>query len=489
MKKRILLVLSVLMIVLQSCERNEDFGQLEPQGGNEEVLSKDQLNQVIFDILKETKEFGWKDLNDDQLVSAFLLSDKVVTVAWDYNSTNNEEKNAIIDLIYESEKESADKEEIILDVDDDLKILDARIEKVETLLALRHFEKTVSLDVYYEIFTTEEIEGAIREYESSMTANSDQDIDNRNSAMEPVTKDVAKNHNIPAAWAAGLTGSGIKVAVIDGGLLKDDKVFGANGNADGNNPNPRSVEKKGFYKSKWWNPFASFDGPYAKSSFTAQHGTIMMNIIGGPSGPATGVAFNADLISVRSANLVYIDLFPNVRGVTRAFNDLAGRSEVKVISMSQGGLIRWTAIERAIKRCHDKGKMIFTAGGTFLLAPLITTLIAGSPANITLFPARLSTVHSVTGIRNAVNIDHAYWCPSCFGKADFVAEFDSGGASSEATANTAGMAALIWAREPDLSRSEVFEKIKSASDRAVAKHPYFGHGRINMQTYLDNEGL
>jgi len=475
----------MLMILLQSCERNEDFRQLEPQGENHEILSKDQLNQVIFGILEETKEFKWEDLTDDQLVSAFLLSDKVVTVAWDYSSTTNAEKDAIIDLIYESEKEAVGEQEIILEVNDDLKILDARIEKVETLLALRHLEETVSLDVYYEIFTTEEIENAIRE-----SVSNSQQIEERNSGMEPVTKDVANNHNIPAAWAAGLTGSGIKVAVIDGGLVKDDEIFGANGSSDGNNPYPRSVEKKGFYKSKWWNPFASFDGPYAKSSsFTEEHGTIMMNIIGGPSGPATGVAFNADLVSVRSANLVYIDLYPNVRGVTRSFNHLAGQSDVKIISMSQGGLINWIAIERAIRKCHDNGKMIFTAGGTFLLAPLITTIIAGSPANITLFPARLSRVHSVTGINNTDKIDHAYWCPSCFGSADFVAEFDAGGASSEATANTAGMAALIWAREPGLSRSEVFEKIKSASDRAVVKHPHFGYGRINMQAYLDNEGI
>ncbi len=484
MKRRILLVLSVLMIFLQSCERNENFEHLEPQGGNYEALSKDQLNQIIFDILDKTKDFKWEDLTDDQLVSAFLLSDKVITVAWDYNATTNEEKNAIIDLIYKSENESVDNSEIILDVNDDLKILDAKIEKVETLLALRHLEETVSLDVYYEIFTTEEIENAIRENRSSMATNPNR------SGMTPTTQDVANNHNIPAAWAAGLTGNGIKVAVVDGGLLKDEEIFGANGNSDGNNPHPRSVEKKGFYKSRWWNPFASFDGPYSKPlSFTDDHGTRMMKIIGGPSGPTTGVAFNSDLISIRSSGLVYIDFYPNVRGVTRAFDHLAGRSEVKVISMSQGGLIKWTAIERAIRKCHDRGKMIFTAGGTFAIAPFITTLLAGSPANITLFPARLNTVHSVTGIRNAPNIEHAYWCPDCFGTADFVAEFDAGGASSEATANTAGMAALIWAREPNLSRSEVFEKIILASDRAFTKHHYFGHGRINMQTYLDNEGL
>ncbi|MEM9922022.1 MAG: hypothetical protein AAF990_28215, partial [Bacteroidota bacterium] len=269
MKKRILMALSVLMVLLQSCGHQEDYNPLAPQDEQREVLSKDQLDQVIFDILKDTKAFKWNDLNDDQLASAFLLSDKVVTVAWDYDAKTDAAKEAIVALINQYENASGDKTDIILSVDDELNFLDAKIEKVETLLALRHMEETVALDVYYEMFSEEALANSLKP-----AADLRQNPEDEPSERTPATLDVATNHNIPDAWAAGLTGKGIKIAVVDGGLLKDDEVFGNNGNADGDNPFARSVQKKGYYKRKWWNPFASFDGPYARSSgLSADHGT------------------------------------------------------------------------------------------------------------------------------------------------------------------------------------------------------------------------
>ena len=215
------------------------------------------------------------------------------------------------------------------------------------------------------------------------------------------------------------------------------------------------------------------------------------------------MAYDADLYYVRSTGLpatVWIDApTENNVGVRRAFEHLANRSDVKIISMSQGGVITWAGIRNAVRLCNDNGKMIFMAGGTFVAGELLSDVLFGDPGNFTLFPANLSFndaqnnfpyVFSATGIENTTNIEDGSWCFQCFGRADFVVEFDSGGSSSEATATTAGMAALIWANDPQLTRNDVLTKMANAADRGLNNpHPDFGYGRVNMQSFVDNEGL
>ncbi|HFX18071.1 MAG TPA: serine protease, partial [Flavobacteriales bacterium] len=53
------------------------------------------------------------------------------------------------------------------------------------------------------------------------------------------------------------------------------------------------------------------------------------------------------------------------------------------------------------------------------------------------------------------------------------------GGSSVATASTAGIAALVWARYPSWSRAQVLDRLK----RSAALYPYknsdFGYGNID----------
>ena len=419
--------------------------------------------------------------------AAFLMSEKMITVAWDENATGDAEKKAIVDFIHLSEGVE-DEALVILEVDDELKLLHAKIEKVETLLGLRRLEEVVALDVYYEIFTKEEVEQATREIQMQVPGGSSRGQN---------ASGFFANHHIDAAWSAGLSGVGLEIGVIDNGPDHNDPVWGQGGNPHGTNPQPnRSVNKKGRYKSAWWNPWASYDGYYNHNS-SNRHGSDMLQIIGNPSGESFegvdhGVAYRADIRSVRAGWGVVIDFPGIVLGVTRSYKYLKNKDDVKIISMSMGGIVSWTCIERAIKKCYNKGKMIVTGAGTLPQAALVTQLLSISPAAYTIFPGRMKpyTV-AATGIKETNDILSAEWCNWCFGKADFVVEFDpnDNGSSSEATALTSSMAALIWAREPFLSRSDVLAKMQAAADLPITPNDSFGYGRINMQTYLTNEGI
>ena len=53
------------------------------------------------------------------------------------------------------------------------------------------------------------------------------------------------------------------------------------------------------------------------------------------------------------------------------------------------------------------------------------------------------------------------------------------GGSSVATATTAGMAALVWARYPSWSRSQVLQRLKESADFYPYKNGDFGYGNID----------
>jgi len=53
------------------------------------------------------------------------------------------------------------------------------------------------------------------------------------------------------------------------------------------------------------------------------------------------------------------------------------------------------------------------------------------------------------------------------------------GGSSAATATTAGIAALVWATNSNMSRSQVLNRLKQASDFYPSRSSSFGYGNIN----------
>ncbi|MFK7750256.1 MAG: S8/S53 family peptidase [Kordia sp.] len=481
--KRIL-VIFCFFIALQSCTNEEVNSLNEVPESN--ILTKSKINDLI---IEKQGKFEWNDLNDEQLYSAFTYSENLVIISWNYDSENDLEKTKIIEFILDSEGKDKNKKDIILEIDDQLNFVFAKIYKKETLLGLRRMQEVAAVEPMYAIFTESEFRTKEHTY-TKKDSKINPTVFTENSRI-PVDTSCFYNHAIDVAWNYGLSGQGIEVAVIDNGVYENDPEFG-----EGINSSNRNVKKRSRYKTPWWKSWRSYKDPYPG---TDGHGTTMTHLIGAPENGSkgTGVAYNTNLRTVRSTGgllSIWIDIPDNMMGIARSFSYLSGKQNVKIISMSQGGLIRWTPVKRGIRRCLDNGKLIFCAAGTVSSISEINNFLGVQ--TITLFPANYSInnskkVYAVTGVEKVTgSFNNADWCQNCHGIADFVVEFDTEGSSSNSTATTAGMAALIWAEHPNLSRSSIIGKMKQAADRTTdgTKHHLFGYGRVNMEQYLINEG-
>jgi hypothetical protein len=292
-------------------------------------------------------------------------------------------------------------------------------------------------------------------------------------------------HNIPSAWAYS-TGDNVGVGLIDTGLSPNQPKLGSQF-ASGASA-PRSVYKYGTYVDSWWPWSTTVDGPNDKCG----HGTSMSGAIASPrnaDGMAVGVAYNADLYSVRAVANVVIDGGHEKDGVSDAYVLLANKSAVKVISMSLGSPLSISQVADAIRYAYGRGKLIFCAAGT---STTFTTWYG------VIFPASMSETVAVTGIK-----DNGYnRCDVCHeGSAvDFVVTMQRAsntsrtsltlpqagngteyvGGSSVATAMTAGTAALVWSRFPSYTREQVIDKMKRAAEFYPNRSSNHGWGKINV---------
>jgi len=58
------------------------------------------------------------------------------------------------------------------------------------------------------------------------------------------------------------------------------------------------------------------------------------------------------------------------------------------------------------------------------------------------------------------------------------------GGSSVATAQTAGMATLVWSSNPSLTRNQVLNKLKVSASNYPNRNSNFGWGKIDLQNAL-----
>jgi subtilisin family serine protease len=204
-------------------------------------------------------------------------------------------------------------------------------------------------------------------------------------------------------------------------------------------------------------------------------------------GQPVGVAYNSNLIAYRAAANVVLEGYHEQNGVKNAFTGLANNSSVKIISMSMGHIFSVGKIEDGIKYAYSKGKLIFCAGGT---STSFTTFVG------VIFPAWMSETVAVTGIKEASTYQKCDVCHTG-SKIDFTimmqrasgnsipvnsyhdAQGDYVGGSSVATATTAGIAALVWAKNPGWNRDQVLNKMRQSSHLYPNKHPEFGYGMPN----------
>ena len=222
------------------------------------------------------------------------------------------------------------------------------------------------------------------------------------------------------------------------------------------------------------------------------HGTTMSGAIAAPrgiDGNSCGVAYNCNLVICRASHDVYIDESAEVKGVSDAYTWAADNPTVKIISLSLGRITSNGQIKDAIQYAYNKGKLMFCAGGTSY------DWDAGFIGVI--FPANLSTVQAITGVKNTSILKA---CGDCHkGKAiDFAIVMEQSatgihqlstavsgdvpttvGGSSVATATAAGIAALVWSKFPTFKREDVINKLTTTASLYPNKNKNFGWGKLN----------
>lgn len=500
--------LLLLAFIVFSCT---DETSIAPQQEQIEVLSRAEIDEIIINSLKQNDEFNWSDASDQVIWSALIHSDSIITVGYkpdgagdinsriseidikssDWQRASEEVISTTVNQL-QVEEPSFKREELIMKSHDVLPLMEMKlvdfgaVKKLRALPTVRYVEP-----LGYEVDFSLAADGRV---ESSKGCSNDPDWGLPSSDYTTVAPGAKASwhlsaNNISNAWSSS-TGQGITVGVIDTGLSPDQAKLNSQFNSGYSSG--RYVNKYGFYVSSWW-WWASPDGP----DDDCGHGTAMAGVIAAPrssSGSSVGVAYNSNLVAVRGTGDVVINGGSEKTGVADALVYLGNRSDVKIISMSIGDVFSNSKVADAVRYAYGRGKLIFAAAGT-----------STSWTNWygVIFPASMNETVAVTGIKES-----GYQrCDVCHSgsKVDFTVVMERSGTnrhpltlamsgnqpatvggSSVATATAAGIAALVWAKNPGMSRDQVLAKMRNTADLYPNRSSDFGWGTLNAAAAVNN---
>ncbi|KMQ58702.1 serine protease [Chryseobacterium angstadtii] len=493
MKKSVFYLLA-LFFVLNSCNNSDE---LQNEGPKTETVQKDpltgkQINGEINSTIKNTGSFNWKNASDHLLWSAVFRGNRMVSIGFgssanDFDRSLSADSKAMEAEVLEVIKkyENAGQERFLLASDQYLNQIDVIIEKPETITALRKM-KTIRYvepgDYHYF-----EIENGLNPNAKSSGSSSGCGFESTalNAADYTTTTPNARvpwaftQHNIPNAWSHS-TGAGVTIGLIDTGVSPEQTLLGSNFNTGASSG--RTISKFGSYVNG-----STTDGPADQCG----HGTKMAAVMAAPknnAGLPVGVAYNANLITYRAAANVVLETSSEQNGVKTAFTDLANNTSVKIISMSMGHIFSVGKIEDGVKYAYSKGKLIFCAGGT---STSFTTFVG------VIFPASMSETQAVTGVKEGTSNQKCDVCHSG-SQIDFTFQMERSngntvpvlsyynnqadyvGGSSVATAATAGIAALVWSKNPSWTREQVLNKMRQSATYYPTVNSSYGYGNINV---------
>ncbi|PTT74827.1 S8 family peptidase, partial [Chryseobacterium sp. HMWF001] len=477
-----------------ACNRDD----LQNNVANTEITQKDpltakQINEKINETIKTKGRFSWNESSDHFLWSGIFQGNKIASIGFgssfdrSLDADNKAIENEILDLIKKYEGKT---DRILLSSDQYLNQIDVAIEKQETVIALRKMKNIRYLEpADYRYFENEKQFGATAK-SSSSSSGCGFESTALNAADYTTVSPNAKapwsftKHNIINAWSYS-TGAGVTIGVIDSGVSPEQSLLGSsfnNGLSTG-----RTISKNGVYVDSVWPWSTGYDGSADKCG----HGTSMASAAAAPrnnQGQPVGVAYNANLVTYRAASNVVLDGYHEQNGVKIAFTELGNNNSVKIISMSMGHIFSVGKIEDGVKYAYSKGKLIFCAGGT---STSFTNFVG------VIFPAWMPETQAITGVKeNTSNqkcdvchsgneIDFTYQMERGSGSNIPVLSYYSGqtdyvGGSSVATASTAGIAALVWAKNPSWTRDQVINKMRQSATYYPTPNSDYGYGNINV---------
>jgi subtilisin family serine protease len=509
MKKGLLLLPAVILLSFFACQKSDvpsTVSRIKPAAQDPR-----ELNQFIQNKVLDKGEFLWEWASDEQVWTALSNSDFVLSVGYRPAAMQNIEevlhtidllddawtaaREKVIAMILEEERKMTPgltEADITAYTVNDLPVLDVWITNPATISKLRQSPNVRYAEpIGYEPFMQDMKERS----GSGCGSNTAKpglvpNVDYLNIAPGCKQSWNHSFHNITQAWNNS-TGSGCNVVIVDTGAGDDQDNLGEAFNQGFSTA--RGITRLVTLPQEtniWGNPVGSPETPHDQCG----HGTSMAGACAAPrgvDGASTGIAYNTDLLTYRAAADVYLDESREVVGVSNAFTAAGSNPTTRIISMSMGRITTSSQIRDAIIFAYNNGKMIFCAAGTSFWW---TAWFAG-----VIFPANMTQAIAVTGIKDNLTTK----CSDCHqgSKVDFVMvmektsngrhplslDMDSNdpstvGGSSVSTASVAGIAALVWAKYPSWSRTQVFDRLKTSSNYFPGRNSNFGWGRINAQT-------
>ncbi len=475
-----------------------------PTAPSEVPLNRAEINEQVLAELLSTDQFDWKSVDDYTVWSATVQGDSILSIGYQplgfqdidhrMHEINVQDpawqavRQAIIQLVVEETNRlhpaaEVKAEDILAFGEKQLPYLNIQVSDYEIIAQLRRIEQIRYVEPMgygSEWTVTRSGKGCGSNSPLSNVPASDF------TTVSPGAK-VSWNyyeHNITSAWNHS-QGDNIAVGLIDTGVSPSQNKL--NSQFSSGWSTGRFRQKFGTFKTGWW-WWASVDGP----DDDCGHGTAMSGTIAAPrtsAGSTVGVAYKSNLVSYRGTDDVVINESNEKDGVSDALVALGNRSDVKIISMSIGDVFSSGQVADAVRYAYGRGKLVFAAAGTSLNWTSWWGVI---------FPANMSETVAITGIETGSSYQRCDVCHD--GSAvDFVIVMqdrrnsdrrpltlaESGntpartGGSSVATATTAGIAALVWATNPEMSRSQVLQRLKDASDFYPARNNNFGWGKID----------
>ncbi len=451
---------------------------------NDEKITLD--NYIIEKIRTTNQPFDWNKENSETLFKAISLSDNTLVIGY---KGGIETRNTILNSIYERENNNSgvlgNPEQILVHKDDELKYFSVKITRLQTLEEIRQLEEVDFVEVNeYPIDLI-----PLKSYNKNSAA-SDKNI--KRSQISPLDPNllnpdyptqvsnydntlgiVVKRHNIDKVYLNHqIFGENIGIAVLDNGIVPwAHDLFINTGYGIKN--------VVGFYHPLWFVKGIRPDGiepqPYDVFGISEAlepqwlHGSGMVQ-------SAMVISPNANITCARVSTAIVILFADQIHGITKGIKAMSKDPSVKITSMSLGTFFYIHRIVRAIDNYHSTGKIMLCAAGTsFEEVKDILGVI---------FPAYRPNTISVTGIKNRLdtNGDFIEGETAHTGKQnDFCVERSA--ASSEATARMAGMFALVWSANPDLTREEIINiMIESSYFYKLNGHkdPKFGWGTVDV---------
>jgi subtilisin family serine protease len=504
---------ALLVLLLSGCEQQADERLVpQPAADPTEALSSAQLDEQIMRSLRETGQFDWNNASAHFVWSALVRSDYVLAVGYQpagcagYHAGDaatspgwQEARAQVLNLILTQERKAHPEltpEKLIAYEENVLPVVDVTVRELSTIKALRNSR----LVRYAEPMGYEPNQAATANKGAAVLSSSGCGSNTATAGLVAGTdytvlangsksswNQADQFHGVRAGWNQS-TGQGIKILIIDTGSSGAQENLGSAFNQGLSSG--RSIERLVTL------PRATFlgipIGPVETANDGCGPGPGMAGAAAAPrgtDGAAVGMAYNANLITVRAAEDVFLDASREVKGVADAYVLAGNRADVRIISMSMGRLTSSSQMTDAIRYAYSRDKLILCAAGTSFdwTAGLLGVV----------YPASLPEAVAITGVKDNLTSR----CDECHVGADV--EFTvvmqktsndrrpltlamSGdapstiGGSSVATSSMAGLTAVVWARYPAESRAQIMSRLVAASSNRNARSSSFGWGRVNV---------